>query len=131
MLEEAPAYGVSRAKASVIQFRNDMVKDIEGKDAIGETIYATRNAAVAGWHALQNIIPSILNSVSGQTYNVVERSGTFHGTRNSMNKVLHTKGIIGKASAVFVEATDGPVDDGLNVVGGSKWIVEPSYSTAA
>ena len=106
--------------------RNDMLQDLDGKDMITDIGRGTRNALVALYHGVQGIIPSIANSMNGQKFNVVSREGALHGTRNSINKVIHTKGILGKASAIFAEATDGPVDDGLHVIGGAEWIIEPS-----
>ena len=128
MLEAAPEHGVSRAKATLTQMKNDLVEGIEGEDVITEVGRGVRNAAVALYHGVQGVIPSIANSFNGQKYNVVQRKGGLHGTKNAIDKIVHTKGIIGKASAIFVEGTDGPIDDGLNVIGRGKWIIEPSGS---
>lgn len=111
--------------------RNDLMEGIEGKDVITETMRGTRNALVALWHGLQGIIPSIANSMNGQKFNVVSRNGGLHGTTNAIRKIFETKGILGKASAIFAEATDGPVDDALHIAGGAEWIIEPSHSTTA
>ena len=133
MLEAAPEHGVSRAKATLTQMRNDLVEGIEGKDVITEVGRGFRNAAVALYHGAQGVVPSIANAPSGQKFNVVRRTSGLQGTKNAIDKIVHTKGILGKASAIFAEATDGPVDDGLNIIGSGKWIIEPSnnYSQAA
>lgn len=127
---DTPEFNVGRGEATLIQMRNDLQEGLEGKDIVHDVIRGVRNAFVAGWHGLQGIIPTIANTVSGQRYNVVQRAGPFHGTVNSVQKIVQTKGILGKASAVFAEATDGPVDDGLNVVGGSQWIITPAQNVS-
>jgi hypothetical protein len=90
-----------------------------------------RNTGVVFWHAIQGIIPSVAGAVSGQKYDVIEREGALHGTRNAIDKIVHTKGIVGKLSAVFAEATDGPVDDLLNVGGGAQWMIVPATRSNA
>ncbi len=131
----APTHGVSRAQATVHQITNDLVQDIKGKDMLIEPILGVRNAAVALFHGVQGIIPSAANAFSGQRYGVVERRSLVHGTMNSIRKVIDTRGILGKASAVLAEATDGPVEDLVNVTtGGANWMVVPEgakYSLSA
>ena len=133
MLEAKPEHGLSRFGAEVARVRNDLGEGMKTSDSITLIGHGVRNALVAAYHGVQSIIPIAANSFSDQKFDVVEREGALHGTRNSVNKVIETKGIIGKASAIFAEATDGPVDDGLHVIGGAEWIIEPSnnYSQAA
>ncbi|MDD5026645.1 MAG: hypothetical protein PHH13_04725 [Candidatus Peribacteraceae bacterium] len=119
-------YVGSRFGATLALMGNDMKEGIEGKDPIDDTIHGVRNAFVALWHGLQGIIPSAANAMSDQQFRVTHRSGTLHGTANSAKKVIETKGLLGKASAVLAEATDGPVDDFIDATtGGTQWIVEP------
>lgn len=131
MLESKPEYGVSRATATLAVMRNDLQEDIEGEDIIGETIYGIRNVLAAGVHGIQGIIPSIANSVNNQKYDVIPREGPLHGTSNAVKKIFETKGVLGKASAIFAEAPDGVTDDLMHTVGASEWVIEPSYNTAA
>ncbi|TSC59149.1 MAG: hypothetical protein Greene041662_628 [Candidatus Peregrinibacteria bacterium Greene0416_62] len=122
-----PTYGVSRFGATLNQMGNDFTEGIEGKDIIGEPILAVRNAAVGLFHGVQGVIPSVANAFSGQRYSVVRRDSPYQGTVNSVQKILKTKGVIGKASAVLAEATDGPVEDVISATtGGAKWIVVPT-----
>lgn len=126
MMTGTPEYGRTRAGATLALMRNDFVEGIEGKDMISDTICGVRNALVAGWHGIQGVIPSIANGFNGQRYSVVPREGPLQGTTNSVKKIVQTKGVVGKASAVLAEATDGPVDDVIHAVsGGAKWMVVP------
>jgi hypothetical protein len=115
----------TRFGATMEQVKGDLIEGIEGKDVVGDTLRAFRNAAIGLFHGVQGIIPSIANAFNGQEYEVVERDGPLHGTRTAFRKILETKGFIGKVSAVIFEATDGPVDDVLALTGGAKRIVVP------
>lgn len=119
-------YVGSRFGSTLALMHNDMMEGIEGEDAVDDTIHGVRNAFIALWHGVQGIIPSAANAFNGQQFHVTRRSGSLHGTANSVKKVFDTKGILGKASAVLAEATDGPVDDFIAATGsGAQWIVEP------
>jgi len=116
----------SRLGATFEQMKHDLVEGIEGKDLLGDTIRGVRNALVALWHGTNGVIPSIANAFSGQQYTVTHRDGVLDGTKGSVQKVFQTKGIVGKASAVVFELTDGPVDDLiLQPFGGAQWMIEP------
>ena len=128
MLEATPEYGLTRFGATAALVRNDLQTGMDGNDFMTNTMEGVRNVFVATYHGIQGIIPSIANSMNDQRFNVVPRGGPLHGTSNSVKKIIETKGFIGKASAVLAEATDGPLDDALHVVGGAEWIVEPSKS---
>jgi hypothetical protein len=120
----------SRLGATVALLKNDVTEGIEGRDMIGDGIRGVRNGIIAAWHGLQGIIPSMANAFSNQQFAVVRREGPLHGTANSVRKIFATRGILGKASAVLAEATDGPVDDGISAVtGGAQWIVKPVSTT--
>lgn len=122
----SPTHGVSRARATLHQVGNDLVEGIEGKDLLTEPILGVRNAAVGIFHAVQGVIPSAANAFSNQKYSVVRRDSPYQGTANSVDKIIHTRGILGKASAVLAEATDGPVDDAISATtGGAQWMVVP------
>jgi hypothetical protein len=114
-----------RFGATIEQIGLDLKEGIEGKDVIDDSLRIVRNTAVATWHAVNGVIPSIANAFNGQQYDVVERKGALDGTKNSFQKIVHTKGVLGKASAVFLEATDGPVDDAFNLFGGAKHMIVP------
>jgi hypothetical protein len=114
-----------RFGATIEQVQHDLTEGIEGKDLVTDAIRGIRNVGIGIWHAVNGVIPSIANSFNGQQYTVMERKGAFDGTVNAAKKVIGTKGIVGRASAIFAEATDGPVDDLLALTGGAKWMIVP------
>ena len=120
-----------RFGATIEQVKNDLTEGIDGKDFITDVGRGIRNTMVGTWHVLNGVIPSIANAFGGQDYEVVRRTGPVQGTTNAVRKVFQTRGIIGKASAVLVEALDGPVDDAFNAFGAGKWIIQPTRSRAA
>ncbi|MDO8649038.1 MAG: hypothetical protein Q7R81_04630 [Candidatus Peregrinibacteria bacterium] len=116
------AYGVSRARAALVQAGNDFTDGIEGKDLLGEAPLAFRNAVYGLLRIGGNIVPSIVNLVDGQEYDVVARKTKYHGTANAVTKVVtavkqgHP---FEAASAVLIEGTDGFVDDGVHALTGA------------
>jgi|GEM_PF-4832060 len=116
----------TRIGAAFEQMSKDLSEGIQGKDIVTDVVHGARNSIVALWHGAQSIIPSAANAFSGQRYSVEHRNGPLEGTTNAMGKIIKTKGLLGKASAIFAEATDGPMDDGIHALtGGAEWIVKP------
>ena len=115
----------SRLGATFEQMKHDVMTGIEGKDLVGDTVRGFRNAFIALWHGANGVLPSIANSFNGQQFSVVQRRGGLDGTKTSIKKIFQTKGIVGKASAILFEATDGPVDDALALTGGAQWMIVP------
>ncbi|MFH0770952.1 MAG: hypothetical protein V1926_06305 [Candidatus Peregrinibacteria bacterium] len=127
----AREYTGSRLTATGALMVNDLQEgiDFRNNDTVGNVWNSVRNIAVATLHGIQGIIPSIANAFNGQQFHVRRRQSTWDGTGASVRKIVDTKGILGKASAVLAEATDGPVDDLISATtGGSQWIVEPTRS---
>jgi hypothetical protein len=115
-----------RLGATIEQVGKDLTTGIERNDPIlTNAVRGVRNGMIATWHLINGVIPSIANSLNGQQYSVVERQGGFDGTVNAARKVVHTKGVVGRISAIAAEATDGPVDDLLSLTGGAQFIIVP------
>lgn len=123
--EQTQTMSKSRFGATIEQVGLDLKEGIEGKDIVMNSLRLVRNGAVATWHIINGILPSILNSTNGQKFEVVHRESAFQGTTNAVKKIKDTKGVAGKASAVVLELFDGPVDDGLALIGGAQHIIVP------
>ena len=122
----ASAFEGSRAAVGWELIKRELSHEITGEDMVGDCLAAVRNGFTGLIRGASQIVPSVLNAGSSQRFQLIERQGPFTGTANAVGNVYRTAkegNLLGAASAIVFEGTDGVVDDAFGLVGGAPYHV--------
>ena len=119
----------TRSGMALELLKREATNGITGKDAVGDSLRAVRNAFGVVLRAPQQIIPIIANVGSKQRFELW-RGGSFpDATLNAGGNIFRTAkrgNLLGAASATLAEAPDVLIDEPLGLIGGAPYHIRAS-----